>query len=445
MPTQPSFQLQIMTNQIIEITGISNLGQGFALAPNNKKNKKIFVSKTLIGDKIEAQIIKENSKFIAANLIKIISPSPNRAAPPCPHFADCGGCSLQHLAVDYYQSFKQKILLDLFSRDQITFDGNIDWSFIPAGFRRRVNFQVDHNHRLGFFRENSNDVVKIESCLILEKEIANLIHPLQDLVKNITTKITQISITKFDNGIAAILQTPIAPSLEVADQLTNFAKDNNIISLAYRIDDDCNLIYQSQIPQLFFDQENKDIKIDLNANIFLQATKTGQDIIIREINDLTASLQAKNPDKTLNIIDLYCGIGTYSFAVLSQNPKTNIKAFEGEKSMIEALNKNATKNNLNQKIQGFEKDLVKNPLLPKELTGQHLAIINPPRNGAQFQTQHLAQSKIKSIIYISCNPAAFAVDAKILLQNGYKITKIKAIDQFVYSHHLELVVAFEKL
>ncbi|MES2677965.1 MAG: 23S rRNA (uracil(1939)-C(5))-methyltransferase RlmD [Pseudomonadota bacterium] len=430
-----------MTNQIIEITGISNLGQGFSLAPNNKKNKKIFVSKTLIGDKIEAQIIKENSKFIAANLIKIISPSPDRATPPCPHFADCGGCSLQHLTVDYYQSFKQKILLDLFARDQITFDGNIDWSFIPAGFRRRVNFQVDHNHRLGFFRENSNDVVKIESCLILEKEIAALIHPLQDLVKNITTKITQISITKFDNGIAAILQTPIAPSLEVADGLTNFAKDNNIISLAYRIADDCNLIYQSQIPQLFFG----DIKIDLNANIFLQATKAGQDIIINEINDLVTSLQTKNPEKILNIVDLYCGIGTYSFAALSQNAKTHIKAFEGEKSMIEALNKNATKNNLNQKIQGFEKDLVKTPLLPKELTGQHLAIINPPRNGAESQTQHLAKSKIKSVIYISCNPSAFAVDAKILLQNGYKITKIKAIDQFVYSHHLELVAVFEKL
>lgn len=435
-----------MTNQIsLEITGISNLGQGFALAPNNKKNKKIFVSKTLIGDKVEAQIIKENSKFIAANLIKIITPSADRATPPCPHFADCGGCSLQHLTADYYQSFKQKILLDLFARDQITFDGNIDWSFIPAGFRRRVNFQVDHNHRLGFFRENSNDVVKIDSCLILEKEIAALIHPLQDLVKNIATKITQISITKFDNGIAAILQTPIAPSLAVADQLTNFAKDNNIISLAYRIADDCNLIYQSQIPQLFFGAKDKEIKIDLNANIFLQATKSGQDIIIKEINDLAASMQTKNPDKTLNIVDLYCGIGTYSFAVLAQNPKANIKAFEGEESMIKALNKNAIKNNINQKIHGFEKDLVKTPLLPKELTGQYLAIINPPRNGAESQTQHLAKSKIKSIIYISCNPAAFAVDAKILLQNGYKISKIKAIDQFVYSHHLELVAVFEKL
>lgn len=430
-----------MTNQInIEITGISNLGQGFALAPNNKKNKKIFVSKTLIGDQIEVKIIKENSKFIAANLIKIISPSPDRAKPPCPHFDDCGGCSLQHLTTNYYQSFKQKILLDVFARDQIAFDGNIDWSFIGAGFRRRVNFQVDHNNRLGFFRENSNDVVKIESCLILESEISALIHPLQDLVKNITTNITQISITKFDNGIAAILQTPTAPSLEIADQLTNFAKENNIISLAYKIGDDCNLIYQSQIPQLFFG----DIKIDLGANIFLQATKSGQDIIIQEINDLVAKLQANQPEKTLNIADLYCGIGTYSFAVLSQNSKVQIKAFEGEESMVNALEKNATKNNLGTKIQGFKRDLVSTPLLPKELAGQHLAIINPPRNGAQSQTQQLAQSKIKTIIYISCNPAAFAVDAKILLQNGFKIRKIKAIDQFVYSHHLELVAVFEK-
>ncbi len=452
-----------MTNQIsLEITGISNLGQGFALAPNNKKNKKIFVSKTLIGDKVEAQIIKENSKFIAANLTKIITPSKDRATPPCPHFADCGGCSLQHLTADYYQSFKQKILLDLFARDQITFDDKIDWSFIPAGFRRRVNFQVDHNNRLGFFRENSNDVVKIDSCLILEKEIAALIPNLQDLLlssslrgatssrrgnpedgqeQNQNFKIAQISITKFDNGIAAIFQTTAEPNQEITKQLNEFAKDNNIISLAYRIADDCNLIYQSQIPQLFFG----DIKIDLNANIFLQATKSGQDIIIKEINDLAASLQAKNPDKTLNIVDLYCGIGTYSFAVLAQNPKANIKAFEGEESMINALNKNAIKNNINQKIHGFEKDLVKTPLLPKELTGQYLAIINPPRNGAESQTQHLAKSKIKSIIYISCNPAAFAVDAKILLQNGYKISKIKAIDQFVYSHHLELVAVFEKV
>ena len=432
----PPHKLQTIIN--LEITGISNLGQGFTLAADSKKNKKIFVSKTLIGDKIEAKIIKENSKFIAANLVKITSPSPNRATPPCPHFADCGGCELQHLQKDYYQNFKQKILQDLFARDQIGFDGNIDWSFIGSGFRRRVNFQVDHNNHLGFFRENSNDVVQINSCLILENEISALIPKLQNLVKK-TSKITQISITKFDNGIAIIFQTSVAPTLDITNQLTDFAKENNIINLSYKIKDDCNLIYQSQIPQLFFGE----IKIDLNADIFLQDTKKGQDIIIGEINSTVLSAQSNNTKNTFNVIDLYCGIGTYSFGVLAQNPQAQIKAFEGEKQMINSLNKNAINNHLNQRLQGFERDLVKSPLAPKELIGQDLAIINPPRNGAESQTQHLAKSKIKIIIYVSCNPAAFAVDAKILLQNGYKISKIKAIDQFVYSHHLELVAVFE--
>ncbi len=441
----------------LKITGLSNLGQGFALAEGNKKNKKIFVSKTLIGDEIEAKILKENSKFVAANLVKIISPSSDRAKAPCPHFDDCGGCSLQHLTPDYYQSFKRKILLDIFSRDQINFDGEIDWSFIPKGFRRRVNFQIDHDNRLGFFRENSNDVVKIEECLILEKEIAALIHPLQELVKKIDARINQISITKFDNGLSIILHTPIEPRLDIAETLTDFAKNNNVISMAYKIEEDYNLIYQSQIPQLFFGggdprnagqdefEKNKVIKIDLGANIFLQATKVGQDIIIGEINDLVSKLQIKRDGKLFNIIDLYCGVGTYSFAVLAQNPKVHIKAFEGEGNMIDSLNKNAVKNHLNQNLAGFKRDLVATPLQPKEIVDQYLAIINPPRNGAESQTQHLAKSNVKNIIYISCNPSAFAVDAKILLQNGYKITRIKAIDQFVYSHHLELVAVFEKL
>ena len=284
-------------------------------------------------------------------------------------------------------------------------------------------------------------VFKIDNCLILDSEISALIQPLQILIQDISYKITQIFITKFDNGIAIILQTSIAPSIEISEQLTNFAKQQGIISLAYKIKDNYNLIYQTQIPQLCFGE----IKINLGADIFLQATKNGQDIIIREINDLIALLQNRNPEKILHIIDFYCGIGTYSFAAMCQNQKVQIRAFEGEERMINLLNKNAVQNQLNQRLQGFERDLVKSPLSPTELINQNLAIINPPRNGAESQIQHLAKSKIKNIIYISCHPATFVVDAKILLQNGYKIKKIKAIDQFVYSHHLELVAVFERV
>ncbi|MFT6077579.1 MAG: 23S rRNA (uracil1939-C5)-methyltransferase [Myxococcota bacterium] len=431
------------TNQIeLEISGLSNLGQGFAFQESaNKKKKKIFVSKTMIGDKITAQIIKEKSKFILANLVKINFASKNRIKAPCIHFDDCGGCSLQHLNTDYYQDFKRKILTETFSRDGIDFRGDIEWNFIPAGMRRRVNFQVDQNNRLGFFRENSNDVVKIDDCLILEKDISGLISPLQNLIQKIELKISQIFVTKFDNGLAIILQTDDAPDIENNDLLIEFAKENNIISLAYKIGDNYNLIYQSQIPQLFFGN----IKIDSEADIFLQATKKGQDIIIGAINDLVAAVQKKQPTKSLNVVDLYSGIGTYSFAALAMNPKLKIKGFEGVDSMINSLNKNAVKNEIQHSLQGIVKDLVREPLLAGELQGKQLVIINPPRNGALSQTRQIAKSKVNNIIYISCNPAAFAVDAKVLLEDGYKITQIKAIDQFVHSSHLELVAVFEKV
>ncbi|MFT6332154.1 MAG: 23S rRNA (uracil1939-C5)-methyltransferase [Lentimonas sp.] len=430
-----------MSNQIdIEISGLSNLGQGFAFDPKSTKKKKIFVSKTMIGDKITAKIIKEKSKFTIANLVKINTASPDRIEAPCIYFNDCGGCSLQHLSLDYYKHFKNKIITETFSRDEIEFDREIEWNSVPAGFRRRVNFQIDHNNRLGFFRENSNDVVKIADCLILEKEISALISPLQNLINEADFKVSQIFVTKFDNGLAIILQTSTMPDIDNNDLLTAFAKENNIISVAYKIADDYNLIYQSQVPQLHFGE----IHIDSEADIFLQATKSGQDVIIDSINELVNLIQKKNPEKALNVVDLYSGIGTYSFAVLSKHPKLKIKAFEGVKSMINSLNKNAIKNDLQNNLEGIVKDLVKTPLLTGELQGKQLVIINPPRNGAESQTRQVAKSKVRHVIYISCNPSAFAVDAKIMLAAGYKIKQIKAIDQFVYSHHLELVAVFEK-
>lgn len=428
----------------IQITGLSNFGQGFSYIQNDPKKRKIFVSKTIPGDEIEARIVSQNSKFVAANLIKIISPGKNRVEAPCPYFTECGGCSLQHLSDEYYQEFKKNNLNELLKISEIFFDNDIVWSFVGSSSRRRVVFHVDVQNRLGFYREQSHDVVKIDECLILEKELSALILPLQNLILEIASelKINQISATKFDNGIALVLHTNFAPNIQSTKLLTDFAKEHNVISLSYKIADDCNLIYQSKAPQALFDY----IKTDLHPDIFLQATSQGQKIISNEINNLISLFRSKKniSDKTLSVIDLYCGIGTYSFAALAADEKLKISAFEGDEKMINLLNRNSLKNNLSQNLKGFAKDLVKNPLRADELKNYDLAIINPPRNGALAQIENIAKSKINNLIYISCNPAAFAVDARILIENGFKITKIKAVDQFVYSPHLELVAIFER-
>lgn len=420
----------------LTISGISNLGQGFSLIQNDQKNRKIFVSKTVVGDEIEAKIVKENSKFVLGSLTKIIKKSPNRREAPCRYFSECGGCELQHLELSYYQNFKQKTLKDLLQREGIVFESDIEWDFVSEKSRRRVVFHVDLQNRLGFFRENSNDVVKIDECLILDSEISALIPKLQKVVIAANAEIQKIQITKFDNGIALIFDILKHPNLEQTNLLTAFAKENKLINLSYKIENDVSMIYQSEIPQLFFGQ----IKLDLNPDIFLQATNFAQSLIIGKINDLIL----KNGQKNLNLIDLYCGIGTYSFGILAQNPHIKISAFEGDSQMINLLNRNALKNNLNQNLKGLARDLVKNPLRKEELKDCDVVIINPPRNGALAQIQNINQAKIKNILYVSCSPSAFIGDAKILMQKGYKIKQIVAIDQFIYSHHLELVAIFER-
>lgn len=420
----------------LKISGISNLGQGFTFLENDHKNRKIFVSKTAIGDEIEAKIVKENSKFILGSLTKIIKKSPDRRDAPCPYFSECGGCELQHLEIPVYQNFKQKALKDLLNREGILFEGDVHWDFVSERSRRRVVFHVDIQNRLGFFRENSNDVVKIDECLVLDSKISALIPKLQEVVIAVNARIQKIQITKFDNGVAIIFDILKHPNLEQTKLLTAFAKENHLINLSYKIENDVSMIYQSETPQLFFDQ----VKLDLNPDIFLQATSFAQGLIIKKINDLIL----KNNQKNLNLIDLYCGIGTYSFGILAQNPHLKISAFEGDSQMINLLNSNALKNNLNQNLKGVARDLVKNPLRKEELKDCDLVIINPPRNGALAQIQNINQAKIKNILYASCSPSAFVGDAKILMQKGYKIRQVLAIDQFIYSHHLELIAIFER-
>ena len=420
-----------MSELILTIQNISNLGQGFAF--DDKVKSKIFISKTAPNDVIKAKLVKETSKFSSADLIEIIKESEFRKPAPCEYFNICGGCSLQHLKDDFYQTFKQKTVKELFSRENLPHD-DIKWSWIKDHSRRRVNFQINIDNELGFFAENSRNLAKISNCLMLEPELSALIPALQDILSNLPFgTITQISATKFDNGIGVTLHSEkLNLNEELTTKLLALSKNNGVISLAKSgQDNNVSLIYQITPPQLFFDE----IKIDLPHSIFLQATKAGQDTIIKIVTDFIKTTPIKK------IIDLYCGVGTYSFALHNSG---EIDAFEGSKIMVKSINRNAAKNNLSHKIKATCQDLVKQTVKAEELKNYDLAIINPPRNGAKAQIEILAKSAVKNIIMVSCNPNSFVEDAKILVANGYKVNSINAIDQFYYNHHLELVAIFNK-
>lgn len=401
----------------IEIVGINTEGEGFGFL----NDKKVFISKTYAGDVVNFDILRETKDYIFGKLLSIIKPSEDRVESKCPYFDKCGGCCFCSLSEKKYYEYKKNILKNL----------GFDLSkFIKIGLnsRRRAIFKVNNN-KLGFFEKDSNSLVEIDNCMLLENPINNIISKLKDLVKRIP--ISEIFVTNFENGLDILFTLTKEPDLDHNKILTDFAKYKDIISTSYKINNgNPFLFFQKEKPILTF---SNGIKIELKSGIFLQATKEGQKAI--------TEIVVENLKNFKNVLDLYCGIGTYTFPLSSF---VKVHAVEGSKDMIDILNQNVKSNKLSNKITAECKNLVGSPLLPCELNKFDGLVINPPRNGAKSQCQNIIKSNIKKVVMVSCNPQTFKIDAGILLGGGYDLLNIAGIDQFFETQHLEVVGIFEK-
>lgn len=327
--------------------------------------------------------------------------------------------------MDYQQS-KKNFLQNLIGKHC----SNIDWIWIGGKSRRRATFQIDKKNHLGFFAEKSHNLIEIENDESVEEKISDLIIPLKNFLKKQEENFyTQASVTLFDNGLDVIMGVKREPNFSQVQQLISFAKEQNL-NISYRQKDVPTAVYLIRKNQIFF----TDFKIDLDSEVFLQATKSGLDNIIKIIR--------QNLNQSYRVADIYAGFGAYSFAIYDL--VKSVHAFEGSKKMIDLLNKNAAENAISNKVKGFIRDIYSSPLVVRDLKDFDFVIINPPRNGASPQIIEISKSSIKKLIYVSCNPQSFARDTEILINSGFKIKNLTAIDQFYATKHLELVAIFEK-
>jgi 23S rRNA (uracil1939-C5)-methyltransferase len=350
----------------------------------------------------------------------------------CKYFGECGGCDFLELSNEDYQQKKRELLAQYF--DKKTNEIAIDFFWGELSQRRKIILQIDKNNSLGFFKKRSKEIVKINNCIQVEKEISNLIPFLQKVLNHFQRKrFLKIQITKFDNIIDIIFEINQDLDFNETQKLISFFK-NEHLNISYKINGKIFPILLFERNQIFINN----LKLDLENNIFIQATKFGLNRISQEICEY---LEIKNFKK---IADIYAGFGAYSFAI--SNLAKDISAFEGSEEMTSLIERNYKKNSTKilSKISAFKRDLFSDPLTKKELNKFEFAIINPPRNGAQPQIEEIAKSEMKSLIYVSCNPKTFFCDIKFLLDANFKIKKLVAIDQFFASKHLEILGIFER-
>lgn len=389
----------------------------------------------MAGDVLRVRVIAETSEFKRGEIVEVLKSGEQRGKAPCPHFSACGGCSLQQMQEVYYHEFKERIVQNSLRQSgfEILKPKTI---FLPAASRRRAEFKLLKEHgkwSLAYLGNRSHTKVAITTCLILEPALQKIMPLLQELLGALpfVRDIESVSLTAADSGVEVILE--LNRSAKLPEQTNIYENELKHISDALKLTR-ISITDSRAIPLVVVESDHLTMRlgaIDMHLphDAFLQATREGQML-------LTEFALAGTVDKK-RILDLFCGIGTYSIALAAN---ATIHAADDHLIMVSNL-RHATRTH-NMRLTTEKRNLFVKPFTVEELKGFDAVIINPPRSGAKTQCEQIAASTIKSVVMISCNPATFARDAKILKNAGFTLKDTLAIDQFVWSPHLEIAASF---
>lgn len=384
----------------------------------------VFVPFTLPGERIEAEVDGER-----ARLERVLVPSPDRIAPICKHFGKCGGCSVQHMASDTYAAWKRNLVVDAFRSRGL--EPVVDDLQRTAGKRRRAVMKAVRTPAgvsLGFYEASSHDLVVIEECPVLEPKIVAAFPAIESLIAPLLSKRgeARVAVTLTKAGLdVEITGTERQLTPEVRSVLASKASDMKLSRLIVGTE----LVVETLHP--FFTFGTADVI--LPPGVFVQAVEEAETEIARRVVAAVGKAKA--------VADLFSGMGAFTFPLAAGS---RVSSFDGDKAAVAALASAAKKAFGLKPITATVRDLFREPLSALELNEHDAVVFDPPRAGAEAQSQRLTKSKVKTVVAVSCNPATLARDARHLVDGGYKIESVTPIDQFLYSAHVEVVAIFRR-
>jgi len=174
-------------------------------------------------------------------------------------------------------------------------------------------------------------------------------------------------------------------------------------------------------------------EVALPAGGFLQATAEGETVLAR--------LALAHVGGANSVLDLFCGIGPFALRLAE---RARVTAVDSDGAATAALSRAAARAPGLKPVAAQARDLFRRPLMANELESFDAVVFDPPRQGAEAQARALAASRVPVVAAVSCNPATFARDARILVDGGYRLAGVTPVDQFRYSPHVELVAQFRR-
>jgi 23S rRNA (uracil1939-C5)-methyltransferase len=399
------------------IDGLGDRGAGRA----RDGARALEIAGALPGERVRAAVQGERGQIVA-----ILEASPDRIAPICRHFGDCGGCVAQHMAPGLYAAWKRGLVAAALARAGVAAPVGALVDAHGEG-RRRATFHARFAEQgpgveLGFMRARAHAIVGIESCPVLAPGMAGAL----DAARAIADCL---------RGAGRPLDIAVAATLGGLD--IDFRGSGPLDAAAQRklvrAAEDCDLARLSNHGEVVIERRPAEILIGA-ARVrpppggFLQATEAGERILAALALDAVAGAR--------RVADLFCGTGAFSLRLAE---RAQVHGFELDRPALAALMRAARETVGLRAVAGAARDLFQRPLAGAELDAFDAVVFDPPRVGAQAQARALAASRVQRIVAISCNPTSFALDMSLLVAGGYRLDSVTPIDQFRFSPHVEIV------
>lgn len=447
-------------NDIVEavITDISfpNKGKGLVL------DTPITVKNTLPGQKVLARITKKRDGALEGELREVLSPSPLETEKGCSHCDICGGCSYQHINYANENELKKNMVLKILKNagiDDFEFEG-----LVPApsesAYRNKCEFsfgdsEKDGDLALGMRKRGSfYEVVTLKDCNIVDSDFLKIIDGTLRFFTERGTKfyhkkrrdgeLRHLVVRKaaFTGEILINLVTTSGYTFEPSEYskaMLELDLDGKIAGVLHTLNDVISDVVQSDSTAVlygndYFYETLLGLKFKISAFSFFQTNSRGAEKLYSVVREFAGDTSGKV------VFDLYCGTGTIG-QIMSEGSKKVI-GIEIVEEAVKAANDNAVLNGI-ENCTFIAGDVLKKV---EELEDKpDLIIVDPPRDGINPKAVlKIINFGAKEIVYVSCKPTSLARDLQIFEVNGYKVKKVKCVDMFPKTVHVETVVLMSR-
>ena len=381
--------------QSVVLHGFAHGGEAVGRLPDGRV---VFVAHAIPGETVTVEITEDHPRWCRGRLVEVVEASPDRVAPPCPYFGvdRCGGCKLQHIDASLQKKLLRQVVVDQLERLGRIPDPPVAETIGAGeyGYRNRARFGVTAEGALGYRRHQSNELLPIGRCLLLDEPTQRV----RDTAGDQFTDVAEVEVRSGTTGAAIVLDPAGSATAQVLDPLA---------------------------------EEIAGLRFAVSPTSFFQSNRAGAGILV----ELVRAAAAVGPGDTA--LDLYAGVGLFAKSLMAQG--ATVTAVEGSASSVADARRNLGASA--EVIAGSVSKAIAR--LVREARVFDVVVLDPPRQGAGKDViAAVAKSARRSIVVVACDPAALGRDAGILARAGWQLAAATPVDQFAQTGHIEVVAHF---